>query len=148
MQLLAGNLNRGLGPGKDKMVSAMTIDGVLVFRAVAGRARAIRKSLKRVLAVGRDIGVGYGRVASWEVTPVDDMPVRHAVVEGGVALRNLPPSWCSSSERVVSGMTTPPYWTHQEPVVPTGARVELRPEVAYQIDRMAEVPPRPRNCDQ
>lgn len=150
VEQLAKPLHRGLGPGKDKILRRSATAGTLRWYAVAGRGRPLRKLLQRVFAIGRDIRAGCGRVESWTVTKLgeDRLDLAEVLVSPeGLALRNLPPRWCSFASTTTTGGLAPPYWANHVDVVPVGAKVNLDQHVAFAVRRQIEVGPRARATD-
>lgn len=148
VQHLGGRLHRGLGPGKDKLRYALAIDGTLEWVVVAGRRRPVLKMLRRVLALGRDLRSGHGRVREWDVLEDPEEDLASVLVSpDSVSRRNLPPRWCSSSSAVSRGALRPPYWNQHVDIVPAGAVVRLDPAVLYEVRKGVEIAPRPRPAD-
>lgn len=77
-----------------------------------GDAEGIRALLALCTAVGRMIGVGYGRVERWEVAPCETWP-GFPVLRAGRPLRPLPLDYPGVTEGVQRwGVYRPPYWEY------------------------------------
>lgn len=148
VQHLGGRLHRGLGPGKDKMMPKLALDGRLEWLAVAGRRRPLLKMLRRALAIGTDIRSGHGRVGEWEVEPVETTHLEEVLVgPGGRLRRHLPVRWCSSTSDTAMGGLFAPYWKHHREVAPAGSIATLDRELLRLLSDAYDITPRPRPQD-
>lgn len=127
------------GPGRDVMLRFPTIETPHVEWIAFGRRKPILRLLRRrVQAVGMLRGHGYGMVREWEAESSDSRDLSETLVSGGVAIRNLPASWCEAPEVVERVPTRAPYW-HPAMVgdgVRSGRRTGLHSEVLARLEQL------------
>lgn len=105
------SVNIATGPNKAYRVPYETgflRDGRLDWWCI-GERDEIASLLSLCTALGRNRGVGLGRVDRWEVEPCETWP-GFPVCRAGVPLRPVPHDWPDATESiVVEGLLMPPY---------------------------------------
>lgn len=107
-----GSVSIATGPNKAYRVPYETgflRDGRLVWWCIGDRDELV-SLLSLCTALGRQRGVGLGRVDRWDVEPCEAWP-GFPVVRDGVPLRTVPHDWPGADESVlVEGVLMPPYY--------------------------------------
>lgn len=105
------SVNIATGPNKAYRVPYETgflRDGKLEWWCL-GEPAELRALLALCTAIGRQRGVGLGRVARWDVEPCETWP-GFPVCRDGVPLRAVPHDWPDATESLlVEGLLMPPY---------------------------------------
>ena len=107
----ARTLNLGTGPNKSYRVPYETgfLERGRLDWYCDGDAEGIRALLALCSSLGRQRGVGTGRVDRWEVADVDPWPGFPVVLQGA-PLRPVPADWDAPESVLDEGYLMPPYW--------------------------------------
>lgn len=128
---LTRSYSPGQGPGKNRMVSMMTIAAPEIYWLCDGSWRGIKRILRRTLFIGSMRAKGYGSVRQWRMDAFAGEPAIVAIHDGITARRSLPREWCSWTEESKRGACTAPYWhpMNMKEIVPAGSRCQLELDV-------------------
>jgi len=106
-----GTINIATGPNKAYRVpyeAGILRDGRLDWWCIGDRDEIV-SLLSLCTSLGRNRGVGLGRVDRWEVEPCETWP-GFPVCRDGVPLRPVPCDWPDATESIiVEGVLMPPY---------------------------------------
>lgn len=107
VEALSRSVDRGSGPGRDKMIPVVLRCASEVHWDLIGKRREIMSLCQNVTAIGSLLRDGYGIVKDWACDPCNDA---EPIWRDGISQRALPLSWCRITTAQDRGAVEPPYW--------------------------------------